>query len=159
MQFRREAVAALLGEHVHVYRIDLQPHGLATVWRCTAVDPADDLLSGDQLVLGDASQGAVDERVGAQLLHDADVDADALDFSGSSDSSKFSGRIPSTRFFSFGDFVEGLAGHRNGVVTQVYAVLRHVALDQVHGRRADEAGDEQVALARRTTSVVCRIAS
>ena len=39
----------------------------------------------------------------------------------------------------------GSRGHRNGVVTQVYAVRRHDALDQVHGRRADEAGDEQVA--------------
>ena len=42
------------------------------------VDPGDDLLSGDQLVLGDTRQGAVDERIGAQLLHDADIDRDAL---------------------------------------------------------------------------------
>ena len=67
-----------------------------------AVDPGDDLLSGDQLVLGDTGQGAVDERVGPELLHDADIDRDAVVALGFSFSSKFSGRIPSTRFFSSG---------------------------------------------------------
>ena len=84
-------------------RIHQQPDALAPVRRqSAAVDPRDDLLSGDQLVLGDTRQSAVDECIGAQLLDDADIDRDALAALGILSNSKFSGRIPSTRFFSFG---------------------------------------------------------
>ena len=62
-----------------VRRIDQQTNALAPVRRLlAAVDSGHDLLSGDQLVLGDTRQSAVDERIGAQLLHDADIDRDAL---------------------------------------------------------------------------------
>src|SRR4029453_16241490 len=117
-------------EHVHVYRINLQPHGLASVRRRTTVDPGDDLLSGDQLILGDTRQGAVDERVGAQFLNDADVDADALG------TLWVVAHLEVLRADSQHEVLlvrclsEGLAGHRNGVVTQVYAVRPQDAPDQ-----------------------------
>ena len=60
---------------MYVCRIDQQPNALAPVRRrLAAVDPGHDLLSGDQLVLRDTRESAVDERIGPQLLHDADID-------------------------------------------------------------------------------------
>ena len=54
MQFRRNAVPGRLREHVHVCRIDQQAersrHDSAAL---RPVDPGNDLLSGDQLILGD----------------------------------------------------------------------------------------------------------
>ena len=88
---------------MHVRFINQQPHALATMGRQGAVDPGDYLLSADQLVLGDARQGAVDERIGSQLLHDADIDRDALATLlglGCLRVGKLQGRIPSTRVFS-----------------------------------------------------------
>ena len=63
---------------MHVRLIHQQSHAFASGWRLAGVDPRDDLLSGDQLVLGDTRQGAVDKCIGAQLLDDPDIDRDAL---------------------------------------------------------------------------------
>ena len=38
---------------MHVRLIHQQSHAFASGWRLAGVDPRDDLLSGDQLVLGD----------------------------------------------------------------------------------------------------------
>ena len=97
---RRDPQTGLLREDVHVRRLDLEPYGFAAVrWR-PAMDPGGDLLRGDQLVLGDTGQGAIDERIRAELLDDPDVRCRCLPPQ-PSPSSNVSGLIPRTRSFSF----------------------------------------------------------
>ena len=87
-------------------------------------------------------------RVGAELLHDLDRDVDPRQLAGANAaSSNASGRMPSTtRAAPRGRRRAGSSGTRYCPNTDVAAVDRR--LDEVHRRRADEGGDEEVARVR-----------
>src|SRR4051794_15789498 len=137
-----DAAPGLRGEDVRLLRPELDVHDLTLHRRPLGIDP-----QGEQLVPGLAAGGvqrAVGVGVGAELLDDHDLEREALPLA-----DQFH-RLPPEADGGGPAAVGGQGRHRlprqrEGAPAERCAVLVEVDLDEIHRRRADEAGDEDVA--------------